>query len=109
MLLWRARRFRELALLIAAAVVVCLTFYILRPQVDRNYGGMTSGFRWMFWFAPLWLVAMLPAADRLSSSRVRPRVCAGVVGAVGVVGQLSDVESVDASVAVELGDIRWDA
>jgi hypothetical protein len=26
---------------------------------------MTSGFRWMFWFAPLWLVVMLPAADRL--------------------------------------------
>jgi hypothetical protein len=27
---------------------------------------MTSGFRWMFWFAPLWLVVMLPAADRLA-------------------------------------------
>ena len=33
---------------------------------DRNYGGMTSGFRWMFWLAPLWLVVMLPAADRLA-------------------------------------------
>ena len=32
----------------------------------RNYGGMTSGFRWMFWLAPLWLVAMLPAADAMS-------------------------------------------
>jgi hypothetical protein len=69
-LLGKERRFRELAALIAVLSLVCLTFYILRPQADRNYGGMTSGFRWMFWFAPLWLVAMLPAADRISSSRV---------------------------------------
>lgn len=60
---------RELALGIAALTIVCLVFYIgLRPQEDRNYGGMTSGFRWMFWFAPLWLVVMLPAADRLAGS-----------------------------------------
>jgi hypothetical protein len=60
---------RDLALAIAALTIVCLVFYIgLRPQADRNYGGMTSAFRWMFWFAPLWLVAMLPAADRLSRS-----------------------------------------
>ena len=49
--------------------LVCLAFYLSRPQIDRNYGGMTSGLRWMFWFAPLWLVAMLPAADRLAHSR----------------------------------------
>ena len=43
---------------------VCLCFYLgLRPQADRNYGGMTSGFRWMFWFAPLWLVLLQPVAD----------------------------------------------
>lgn len=45
---------------------VCLTFYLMRPQIDRNYGGMTSGLRWMFWFAPLWLVSMVPALDALS-------------------------------------------
>ena len=51
--------------------VVCMVFYIgLRPQDDRNYGGMTSGFRWLFWLAPLWLSAMLPAADRAARSRV---------------------------------------
>jgi hypothetical protein len=42
----------------------------MRPQEDRNYGGMTSGFRWMFWFAPLWLVVMVPAADRLARSAI---------------------------------------
>lgn len=62
---------RNLAVLVATLTVVCLVFYLgLRPQVQRNYGGMTSGFRWMFWFTPLWLVVMLPAADRLSRSRM---------------------------------------
>lgn len=55
---------RTLAWGVAVLTAVCLVFYIgLRPQEDRNYGGMTSGFRWMFWFAPLWLTTMLPAAD----------------------------------------------
>ncbi len=63
---------RQLAWGIAALTVVCLVFYIgFRPQHDRNYGGMTSGFRWMFWFAPLWLIAMLPAVDRSAKSSVR--------------------------------------
>jgi hypothetical protein len=58
---------RDLAAMIGALTLVCLVFYIgFRPQEDRNYGGMTSGFRWMFWFTPLWLVAMAPAADRLA-------------------------------------------
>lgn len=60
---------RELAALVALLTIICLAFYIgLRPQGARNYGGMTSGFRWMFWFAPLWLLVMLPAADRLARS-----------------------------------------
>ncbi len=63
----RARR--NLAAMIGVLTLICLVFYIgFRPQEDRNYGGMTSGFRWMFWFTPLWLVVMLPAADRLARS-----------------------------------------
>ena len=92
----------ELALLIAMLSLVCLAFYLSRPQIDRNYGGMTSGFRWMFWFAPLWLVALLPAADRLAASRAGPRPGAGAAGAVGHVGQLSHLESLDASLADQL-------
>jgi hypothetical protein len=73
MLIWLIRGDRpqrELAALAAALSVVCLVFYLgLRPQEDRNYGGMTSGFRWMFWFAPLWIVVMIPAADGLARSR----------------------------------------
>ncbi len=59
------RELRQLALMISALTVVCLVFYLMRGQDDRNYGGMTSGFRWMFWFAPMWLLAMMPALDRL--------------------------------------------
>ena len=69
-LLWKTPGQRQLALFIAILSITCLAFYLSRPQMDRNYGGMTSGFRWMFWFAPMWLVALLPAADRLSTSRV---------------------------------------
>ena len=37
------RRLRELSLLIAAVTLVVVAFYIMRPQEDRNYGGMTTG------------------------------------------------------------------
>ena len=66
---WRRPGGRELSAMIALLSVVVLAFYLSRPQGDRNYGGMTSGLRWMFWLAPLWLVALLPAADRLAASR----------------------------------------
>ncbi len=73
--LWLLRgssRERQLAAVIALLSITCLVFYIgLRPQDDRNYGGMTSALRWLFWLAPLWLTAMIPAADLLASSRKR--------------------------------------
>ncbi len=62
-------RLRELALMIALVSLVCLVFYLTRPQDDRNYGGMTCGFRWMFWFAPMWLLAMLPAVDAMAGRK----------------------------------------
>jgi len=60
------RELRELAALITVVSAVCLAFYMFRPEHHRNYGGITSGLRWMFWFAPLWLVAMIPAADAMA-------------------------------------------
>ncbi len=50
-------------------LVVVLGFYIARPQMDRNYGGMTSGFRWAFWLIPLLLVCSYPALDFLGQRR----------------------------------------
>lgn len=51
---------------IVIASLVCLAFYIFRPLEDRNYGGVSCCFRWMLWFAPLWLWLAVPAADRLA-------------------------------------------
>jgi hypothetical protein len=60
---------RDLAIGIATMTLICVVFYTgMRPLEDRNYGGMTSGFRWLFWFTPLWVVMMIPAADRLARS-----------------------------------------
>jgi hypothetical protein len=60
----------DVALAIAAVSAVVIVFYLLRPQADRNYGGMTSGFRWVFWMAPLWVAAAVPTADILGRSRL---------------------------------------
>jgi hypothetical protein len=60
-----------LATMIAAVTVVCLLFYLMQGVENRNYGGATSGLRWMLWFVPLWLVAMLPAADWMAATRNR--------------------------------------
>lgn len=63
---------RELAFGVLGLSAVVLAFYIgLRPQEDRNYGGMTSGLRWLFWLAPLWITLIAPAADWASRTRTR--------------------------------------
>ena len=58
-----------LAIAILSVSLVVLLFYLSRSQIDRNYGGVSSGFRWVFWLAPLWTVATVPTADSLSRSR----------------------------------------
>jgi hypothetical protein len=58
-----------LAAAVALLSLVVLAFYLSRPQIDRNYGGVTNGLRWLFWLTPLWLLAMIPAADELANSR----------------------------------------
>ncbi len=46
--------------------VVVVGFYLWRSD---NYGGWTNGLRWLMWLSPLWLLTMLPVADRLSGNR----------------------------------------
>jgi glycosyltransferase involved in cell wall biosynthesis len=60
---------RGIARAIAAVSAVVILFYLARPPLDRNYGGMTSGFRWVFWLSPLWAASVVPAADALGRSR----------------------------------------
>lgn len=59
----------RLAVAIAVVSLIVIAFYLGRPVHDRNYGGMTAGFRWAFWLAPLWATAATPAADLLGRSR----------------------------------------
>ena len=59
--------------------VVVFAFYLTRTQ-SYNYGGNTSGPRWLFWLIPLWLLAMPPAADRLAGSRAGRLLCAVLLG-----------------------------
>lgn len=47
-------------------LIVVLAFYIWKTN---NYGGWSSGPRWLFWLSPVLLLALLPAADRLAGSR----------------------------------------
>ncbi len=78
---WLARRDRrELAFGIVILSLVVYGFYLGQSTIHRNYGGMTSGLRWMFWFAPLWLVALLPAADWCSQTRLRRGVALLLLG-----------------------------
>ncbi|MCO6457984.1 MAG: hypothetical protein J5I93_21990 [Pirellulaceae bacterium] len=59
---------RSLAALVLLLTVVCLVFYVSRPLIDRNYGGVAAGFRWLFWLIPLWLLVTLRGAERLAAS-----------------------------------------
>lgn len=63
------RGIAEIATAIAVVSFVVIGFYLARPQADRNYGGVTAGFRWALWLIPLWSVAAVAAADRLAGSR----------------------------------------
>jgi hypothetical protein len=60
--------------------LITFTFYVIRTN---NYGGISAGPRWFFWLIPLWLVGMLPEADRWSASRPR-RALAVVLLALSV-------------------------
>ena len=57
------------ALAIVAVTIACFVFYATRVVEDRNYGGVSSGFRWIFWLIPAWLWLCVPAVE--SSSRFK--------------------------------------
>jgi hypothetical protein len=64
------RPLEQLLLLTLAVSGVVLVFFAAVVGTV-NYGGWTSGARWFFWLAPLWLIALLPAADWLAPRRGR--------------------------------------
>jgi hypothetical protein len=74
---WTLEMFAAMTLVISVVVFV---FYLTRTQ-SYNYGGNTSGPRWLFWLIPLWVLAVPPAADRLSRSTGGRLLCALLLGA----------------------------
>jgi len=67
---WQDGRTR-IMLAIVAATLVCFAFYIARPLEDRNYGGVNCGFRWMFWFTPLWCWMVAQGIERFRAPWVK--------------------------------------
>lgn len=74
--------FKDRRLLIAAAVgattMVVVGFYLSRGLEDRNYGGVSSGFRWAFWLIPFWLWLSMHTLQRIQAAWQR-RVVEGLV------------------------------
>ncbi len=62
---------RRLMAAVLIATLVCFLFYLSRPLIDRNYGGVSVCFRWLLWFAPLWLLATAPVIEALETGRWR--------------------------------------
>jgi hypothetical protein len=62
---WKALAWMTLAL-----TVVVVGFYLLATdKATNNYGGNTTGLRWLLWLTPLWLLTMLPVVDRIGQRR----------------------------------------
>lgn len=59
---------RYLAAATLLATVVCFAFYVARPEIDRNYGGVSVCFRWLLWLVPLWMYAIVAELERFCES-----------------------------------------
>lgn len=64
----RRYQLRLLGIGILAISAVVFAFYVTRPIEDRNYGGLCSAPRWLFWLTPLWIVAMIPILDSIRNN-----------------------------------------
>jgi hypothetical protein len=73
---WTWEMFAAMTLVVSVVVFV---FYLTRTQ-SYNYGGNTSGPRWLFWLIPLWALYLAPAADRLGRSAVGRLLGAALLG-----------------------------
>ncbi len=51
----QGRPLKAISWLTLLLTVAMLAFYTWNPKA-RNYGGSTSGLRWLFWLIPFWLV-----------------------------------------------------
>ncbi len=61
-----SRQWAELAVSTALLSLVVIGYYIYKSD---NYSGWSNGPRWLLWLSPLWLLTLLPIADRLGQTR----------------------------------------
>src|SRR5262249_46354035 len=61
-----AKQWEFLFPLVLVVSLTVIGYYFYKTD---NYGGWTSGLRWLFWFTPLWLLVMLPVMDRVAESK----------------------------------------
>jgi hypothetical protein len=59
----RVVTFDILSLITLLVTAVVLGFYLTRTQ-SYNYGGNTSGLRWLFWLIPLWVLPLARVNER---------------------------------------------
>jgi hypothetical protein len=67
-----SRQWAELASCTALLSLVVIGYYICKSD---NYGGWSNGPRWLMWLSPLWLLTLLPIADRLGQRRGGRALC----------------------------------
>ncbi|MDA4133780.1 MAG: hypothetical protein OK454_11765, partial [Thaumarchaeota archaeon] len=67
----KARPLKAVSWVTLLLTVAMLAFYTWNPKA-RNYGGSTSGLRWLFWLIPFWLVT-LPSGLAAGQDRKVPR------------------------------------
>lgn len=72
-------RWRQVMWLTTGISIVVIVFYAAIVGTV-NYGGWSSGPRWVFWLTPLWLLGLVPAADRLASSSAGRGIAFGCLG-----------------------------
>lgn len=71
---------RGTLLLTCFLTLATLAFYLAQTK-NYNYGGVTSGLRWMFWLIPLWVIGLIPTLDRWAEQRWFRWTSAGLLAA----------------------------
>lgn len=67
---WKTdKKMAALGFFILSMSIIVIGFYLMRPLIDRNYGGVTCAFRWAFWLIPLWLIALIPVLEKARSNK----------------------------------------
>jgi hypothetical protein len=73
---WTPALFAAMTLVVS---LVVFAFFLTRTQ-SYNYGGFTSGPRWLFWLIPLWVLGVVWTADRLAPYRLGRATCVVLLG-----------------------------